>query len=381
MPDENTRLAALRTRKLDDLGVKWMQAQDLWESDPEFQWLVRESISCGAYPNNSKAPYSDIRARMAMQTAINIPALAEDCCDGYADPYPFQAAKSQGCLWTPFEELPADRQEAFVHNPEGVNALLAEAGYPDGFKQIWTLSSTIDAEYRELTDLFIAYFEAIGIETEMEVIESASYTSYLGAREQDVYRTYSCGYWLPHQVMEHRYGGWNTYYNRGMADDPLYKQIKDDVGLEPDPDMNAEMHREASIRGTGQLLSALGRVRQGYRFWRPWIKGYHGAEWLGSLPNMGPIMARAWVDQNLKHEITGVRDQDGLGPNQVTQPWRGVVNTTPRQHVPGGTDTLSCPSDQEPGGFLALPAKVLSRDSVSSVRPGDSSYSSFRAER
>ncbi len=30
--------------------------------------------------------------------------------------------------------------------------------------------------------------------------------------------------------------------------------------------------------------------------------------------------------------------------------------------------------------FLGLPAKVLSRDSASSVRPGDSSYSSFRAE-
>ena len=224
MPDENTRLAALRTGKLGKLGANWMQAQDLWESNPEFQWLVRESICYGAYPNNSKAPYSDIRARKAMQTAIDIPELAEDYYDGYADPYPFQAAESQGCLWTLFEELPADRQEAFVHNPEGTKALLAEAGYPDSFKQIRTLCSTIDTEHRELTDLFIACFQAIGIETEMEVIEPASYTSYLGAREQDVYRTYSCGYWLPHQVMEHRYGGWKTYYNRGMADDPLYKQ-------------------------------------------------------------------------------------------------------------------------------------------------------------
>ena len=141
IPEAATRLAALRTAKLDwerRLGPD--QATALLDSHPQLVY------STGPGPrgldmavNVTKSPMEDIRVRKAMNMAIDRETIAAAYFKGWADPtiHGIYNAKLQPEWGTPFEEWPEQLQAEYTYNPEAANALLDEAGYErgaDGFR-------------------------------------------------------------------------------------------------------------------------------------------------------------------------------------------------------------------------------------------------------
>jgi len=306
IPDESTRLAALRTGKIDVYGPSWVQAEGLMKTNPELKWRKRISPAPCAVLDSTMKPWDDLRVRKAMQMAVDLEEITRDYYKGITDPYPFYFHKALGELWTPLEELPEETQEGFRYNPEKAKQLLTEAGYPGGFKQTFTISSTHNTEWRELTNLLISYWKDIGIETEINVIEPANYISYFTSTHGDLVWSWASGYWMPTQVLEYRYS--KTWYNYGRTADPVFDKYRDDAMALPYGEERNRTMKEAAIYATSQFYHVACPVRAGYMFWQPWLKGYQGETCLGSWQQLPVILARAWVDQDLKYEMTGSRD-------------------------------------------------------------------------
>ena len=94
---------------------------------------------------------------------------------GYPGGYPAQAL--HGDNYIGHDELKAmgrdDLAELYEYHPDKARALLAEAGYPDGF------DTTILAMHSvaEDVELFAGYLREVGINAELDLMESAAYYS------------------------------------------------------------------------------------------------------------------------------------------------------------------------------------------------------------
>ncbi len=78
-----------------------------------------------------------------------------------------------------FEDWPEDVRQAFAYDPAGAEALLDEAGYPrdaDGvrFKTDFMHLERYDLNY---TELLASYWQAIGVEVEIEVAPLADFVA------------------------------------------------------------------------------------------------------------------------------------------------------------------------------------------------------------
>ena len=182
IPEAATRLAALRTAKLDwERRIGPEQADALLDSHPQ----LIHSTYVGARGldmaiNVQKPPMEDIRVRKAMNMAIDRETIATAYFKGWADPTIHGVLKAkllQG--WgTPFEEWPEQLQAEYTYNPEAANALLDEAGYergPDGFrlKTAYELSPEWYSGDLGYAKIIKFYFAEIGIDLEIRPLSRA----------------------------------------------------------------------------------------------------------------------------------------------------------------------------------------------------------------
>ena len=160
----------------------------------------------------------------------------------------------------------------------------------------------------DLADLFIAYWEGIGIETEIRLMEGAAYSDFIYGGNQDMVWMYSCGTWEPAGVLNYWYGGTETvFYNFSDANDPVFNEYLDAIWAETDEVERDRLYKEAFVYGTCQYFYTAGPSAVGYIFWQPWLKGYQGETRI-QVWNRAATYARVWVDRDLKFEMTGVRD-------------------------------------------------------------------------
>ena len=95
-------------------------------------------------------------------------------------------------MYTPLEELPESTRQLFDYNPEKAKQLLAEAGYPDGFK---TKVLCWQSEQVDQLSIFAAYFADIGVDMELDIKEYSVYVSTWRSKNHPalVYRSMGTG--------------------------------------------------------------------------------------------------------------------------------------------------------------------------------------------
>jgi len=290
--DPNTGLAALRTGKVDMYrGVNWQKALSLQESNPELQYQKFDSVALAVFLRCDLEPWSDVRVRKAMQMAIDLESLVKDYYGGTGVLYPELMGPSFKDQYTPFEELPEETQEGFIYNPEGAKALLAEAGYPNGFSQTISLSSTTSVEGRELNDIFISYWEEIGITTDIKFVDAGAFTSYLQGAQQELWWSYTARHWLPIDALQFVYS--KTWYNFGKFADPKVDQLFEEA-RRVSMSEQAPILKELVAYGTGQFPCVAAPIKVEYYFWQPWLKGYEGYRRVNAI-STGGMWARMWT--------------------------------------------------------------------------------------
>jgi peptide/nickel transport system substrate-binding protein len=116
---------------------------------------------------NSKAPFNDVRVRMAMWRALDLPTIVSSLLGDTAK------TMTSLCPEVAFGCLPSDK--APKYDPAAAKKLLADAGYPNGFSTTIDFS-TANAGNDQLVTAMISYWKAIGVMVTPKADDQATFT-------------------------------------------------------------------------------------------------------------------------------------------------------------------------------------------------------------
>jgi len=301
IPDASTRMAALRSGKIANLkNITWSDAVSLKETNPE---LIYEPIllhyAMKLTLNSSAPPFSDKKVRRALSMAIDRYEIAEEFYKGNAEVVTAIAPPIFTGIGARVDELPPSQKELFDYNPEKAEQLLAEAGYPSGFK------TTIDCyePWTDLVSVIKAYWDAVGVETEINVLEVAAL--YGAAYAHNIEDVMFMGYthtdvsWSAYLTTET-----GDYYtvNWGCVNDPYIDELHTNVRQTIDEAERRPLMKELNLYIIDQAYDIFAPTQYQYHFWQPWLKGYHGESSTGWYSQL-EFVNYVWVDQDLRKEM------------------------------------------------------------------------------
>lgn len=296
VPENTTALAALRTAKVDWwTGISWEDAEALWQSNPELKWSAAYQYYADTIEmRNDLEPFNDIRFRKALALAIDRKGMAQDLYKGKALVHCWPFRPDMGDIYTPLEKLPADIQELYEYNPKKAKQLLAEAGYPKGYKLELLAPSTAKAV--DLAQIVKAYWDAIGVETTVKVLEVGTFWSCMYGWRYDQTAKAVWGNTNPFIMADVCYYA-NRLYNFSKVDDPHIIEVSELLHKTIDPGEHDRIFKELEPYVLRQCWNIILPLAYTYVFWQPWMKGYNG-EWWGGF-------SYRWLDLDLRKKMTG----------------------------------------------------------------------------
>ena len=232
--------------------------------------------------------------------AIDFQGQKEYFYGGNAEIYAFPVAPFPQFMdvYTPPEELPANVQELYSGNINKAKQLLADAGYPNGFKTKLLCSPP----YVDQLSLMKADWEKIGVTVDLDIKEYAVHISqqmsgnYEGMIASGMGSTYPFRY---------------SYYEPGNVSN--LSKVNDPYITEMYQKIDASYFDEKTRRGyvkemTPYILDQAWVIQPLnayiYHAWWPWLKGYDG-EWCMGNMDHDMFPKHIWIDQELKTKTLG----------------------------------------------------------------------------
>jgi len=305
IPDTSTRVAGLRTHKIDWLQLGWEDATSIIESNPELKYLKWFGGSINTIAGRlDSPPFDNIKVRHALSMAINNQEIADELYGGQAEilGYPIPPVAEWAHVYIPVDQLPEETRQLYEYHPDKARELLAEAGYPNGFKvNIITWPSPT---FMDLLPIVQSYWADIGVELDIEVKEYGVYASMgLGVKKSftELYMSYVTATG-PFRFYHDTPGKTPNY---SLIDDPVINQSFTDITAAwPDFDKQSEIFSELLPHMLYQNYYIQLPASYTYTFWTPWIMNYHG-EFAVGYANHNEYPKYIWIDQDLKEKMTG----------------------------------------------------------------------------
>jgi peptide/nickel transport system substrate-binding protein len=301
IPDLSTALAALRTGKIDLMeGIDWEQAQSLAKTNPDLLQVTIPGMGVSLDLRNDKEPFTDIKVKKAMQMAIDRETIAETIYGGFVDGTPYcLAGPSLKGFYTPFDEWPQELKDEYTYNPEGAKKLLAEAGFPDGFKTNVIASS---GQNTDLLQILKAYFLDIGIDMEIKLMERTAFNAVKSQGTQDQMVTGECALpWPPNRFLARGYSKQRT--NWTFNNDPVYDEMFEKFSTTLDDAERKNLIREMDMYATTKHWRIVVLPTVSFNIYQPWFKGYSGENQTPGMGGWGYVTSRVWIDQELKKSM------------------------------------------------------------------------------
>jgi peptide/nickel transport system substrate-binding protein len=178
--DPSARLAALQAGEIDWAEVPPPESIELLKS-AGYQLLTNPYPHIWPYVLNVQdGPWKDKRVRQAANYAIDREGMSSVLLVGAATPSTQPMYK--GHAWY------SDKGEAYDYNPDKAKQLLAEAGYPNGFKTTFLVPSSGSGNMWPLVmnEYVQKNLKAVGIDVKLETIEwQTLLTQFLGGFPKD----------------------------------------------------------------------------------------------------------------------------------------------------------------------------------------------------
>lgn len=267
LPDESSRLAALRTGAV-HLTTLGSQNIELVEKNED---VIVKSYQSKNYTflgfNMNIEPFNNVKVRQAMSLAVDREELAKIVYNGEAvvsGPVPPAYGK-----WA----LDVENNQYFKQDIEKAKALLKEAGYEDGFEVEITVPSSY-AEVVSTAQVLIQQFEKIGITATIKQLEIGQYV--------DAWKT------TDHQVMAGLNGSGTDpdraisfFFNtEGSANvwgysDEVFDELTNEGKVTVDPAKRVELYLKAQERLFEQSPNIFFNAPMKYYFVRSNIEGFN----------------------------------------------------------------------------------------------------------
>ncbi len=306
LPDRSTRLAALRTGKIDILDtLTWEEAAEFRKSNP----ALKEQVQTSADGRGDKlrmpvdrAPFNDVRVRRALFMATDLKTIQQNYFNGNAQYVTITWAdtKDYHDIYLGLDDpvMTDLGRELYTYNPEKAKQLLKEAGYPNGFKTEILITADLSDYFSIIKDMWAK----VGVDMKLDVRESAVVNNIKRSRTHTAL-TQSSANPVGAFYLGIMYRGENEY-NTAMLDDPILNQALDKVQRVALTDVEQAMRiwkKEISLYALEQAFDIPNPVGYRYTFWWPWLGGYSGETHVGYQNLIWPYYI--WYDQGLKKSM------------------------------------------------------------------------------
>ena len=322
IPEEASRLAALRTGKVDIIsqagGGSDLNSLDvvrsLQRTNPEIEiWPYYQRAFTVYTLNIRNPPLDDIKVRHALQMALDLETINNTYHGGYARWEPMGGLAVEPYLF-PFEEWPEELKQYYRYDPQGAEKLLDEAGYPRGadgvrFKLTHDHRDIMDLGYAEIA---AGYWAEIGIDVQINVVPGLTWWGNRGGSggdEGDInyeMSTGDSGFYSSPTV-------WIGFYTTALTSLREY-QGGNNTGGKKTPELTAaydafiaatteeeqlRAFREYDLILLKQHNQIWGPMAPRYQANQPWVKGFNG-EMMLEESGVNDVLVHLWIDQELK---------------------------------------------------------------------------------
>lgn len=294
--DVATRLAAFRTGKLPYLRViPWRDGQDLVKKYPDVKFRkVMEGIANVVRLRNDWPAFKDVRVRRALNMAIDYQGIVDKFYEGNAVLFA-HPVRPDAPTYVPLEKMPQEVQERYTYNPQKAKQLLAEAGYPNGL----TVKFMCIARDMNQVSLIINYWDAIGVKSDVQVVEQVTQQSTMLAFAQPevCFNTSGTG---PSEWgnLGQWYGPSTSNYSR--YNNPKFVELYDKAQATLDNAQRIDLIKEAVLIALTDCTDMCLPTAMVYNAWWPWMKNYSGE---AGVAYPGGLMRYVWIDQALKKKM------------------------------------------------------------------------------
>lgn len=238
--DPAAALAALLAGDVDGFPIfQALENLPMLEADPRFIVDVGSTEGETILAMNNKAgPLADVRVRRAISHAIDRQAIIDGAMFGVGTPI--------GTHFAPHHPAYQDLVGTYPLDLDAARALLAEAGYPEGFKA--TLKLPPPAYARRGGELIASDLKKIGIELEIVPLEWAQWLS-------DVFKgkNYDMTIVSHTEPMDIGIYGRDDYYFQ--YDSPAFKKVMAELEAATDTDTRYKLMAEAQRRITEDAVN------------------------------------------------------------------------------------------------------------------------------
>ncbi|AXO15916.1 MAG: peptide ABC transporter substrate-binding protein [Thalassospira sp. Nap_22] len=182
-PDSSVRYQKLKAGECHVMPYPNPADLEEMEADADINLLSQEGLNVGwlGY-NTEKEPFTDVKVRKALNMAINKDAIIEAV---------FQGAGSKAknplppTIWSYNNDIVDD-----PYDPEAAKAMLAEAGFPEGFTtDIWAMpvQRPYNPNARRMAELIQADWAKVGVQAEIVSYEWGEYLERTKKGEQSTF--------------------------------------------------------------------------------------------------------------------------------------------------------------------------------------------------
>ena len=228
--DPTAAFAAMMAQDIDAFaGFPAPENLPQFEADPRFQVLVGSTEGETILSMNNKLPpLDDVRVREAIAHAIDRQAIIDGAMFGLGTPI--------GTHFAPHNPDYVDLTAQSNYDPEKSKALLAEAGYADGFTT--TLKLPPPSYARRGGEIIASQLRAVGIETEITNLEWAQWL-------EEVFRGKDFGLTIVSHTEPFDIGIYARPDYYFQYDNPAFQELMTTLGATSDPAARSELLTQA----------------------------------------------------------------------------------------------------------------------------------------
>ncbi len=227
-----------------------------FEADPRFQVLVGSTEGETILStNNKQPPFDNLKVRQAMAHAIDRQAIIDGAMFGYGTPI--------GTHFAPHHPAYVDLTAQSAYDPEKARALLAEAGFPDGFET--TLHLPPPSYARRGGEIIASQLAEVGIKAEIINVEWAQWL-------ESVFNGKSFGLTIVSHTEPMDIGIYANPDYYFQYDNPEFQALMDTLNKTTDPDERTALLGDAqriiaddAVNGYLFQLAALTVAKAGVR--------------------------------------------------------------------------------------------------------------------
>ena len=308
IPDPSTREAAMRTGKIDQMGLSGEQ----WETADLLKKNVPVLLSAeGTVPHGGeiqlrtdRAPFNDTRVRQALMMATDFNTIKSSLSGGVGqiETWPFPKVKGYEDLYVNNSDpdVPQSVRDLYTYSPDKAKKLLADAGYPNGFKMTALVNAGVTGEI-DYYEVLVNMWSKAGVTLNLDVKEAGVVANIQRQHQQPEATIYGGSPVAIFYAPATLYG---RSANMSELDDKVIIDGLAKMRIDAITDLRLAMKdmRTLSVYLRGQAYHIPRVKRPPVNLWWPWLKNYSGESFVsyGTVASWSPWV---WLDQDLKRSM------------------------------------------------------------------------------